>query len=268
MPELSNVKLGFIGFGSMAQAIAAGLLLKKAIRPDQIAACAKNWEKLCRNTEPKGMTPCRDAAEVIEKSNIVLIAVKPHLVAEVITPVREAIQKKIVVSVAGGYPFDRYEELFLSGTHHLSTIPNTPVSVGEGIFICESRHSLTEEEYRLVEDLFSKIGLMQSVDTPQLNIAGTISGCGPAFVSLFMEALGDAAVLHGLPRGLSYQLAGQMVAGTGKLLVETGDHPGAMKDAVCSPGGTTIVGVTTLERKGLRSAVIDAVDAIEKSRMK
>ena len=145
----------------------------------------------------------------------------------------------------------------------MSTIPNTPVSIGEGIIIAENRHSLSNEEYQLVEELFSKIALLQFVDSKQLSIAGTLSGCGPAFTSMFIEALADAAVKHGLTREISYKLASQMVAGTGKLQIATGKHPGEMKDAVCSPGGTTIVGVATLERKGLRSAVIDAIDAIE-----
>lgn len=266
MLQVSDVKIGFIGFGNMAQAIARGLLRRKSVRPQQIYACAKTWDKLCKNTQPEGMIPCRDAAETAGKADLVVIAVKPYLVQEVTAPIRELLREKIVVSIAAGYPFEKYEEILLPGTHHLSTIPNTPVSVGEGIVICEKRHSLNEEEYRLVEELFSGIGVVQQVETRQLGIAGTISGCGPAFVSMFIEALGDAAVMHGLPRALSYQLAGQMAAGTGRLLVETGSHPGAMKDAVCSPGGTTIVGVAALERKGMRSAVIDAVDAIEKKK--
>ena len=94
-------------------------------------------------------------------------------------------------------------------------------------------------------------------------IGGTVSGCGPAFASMFLEALGDAGVKHGLPRAAAYRLAAQMLAGTGRLQLETGEHPGAMKDAVCSPGGTTIVGVAALERGGMRAAVIDAVDAIQ-----
>ncbi len=266
MPQLSDVKIGFIGFGNMAQAIAKGLLLKKTVAPERIFACAKNWEKLRRNTEPQGMVPCRDASEVAEKADLVVIAVKPYLVQEVTAPIRGLLREKIVVSVASGYPFEKYEEILLPGTHHLSTIPNTPVSVGEGIFICEEKHSLSAEEYGLVKALFSAIGLVQPVETRLLDIGGVVSGCGPAFAAMFMEALGDAGVMYGLPRALSYRLAAQMVAGTGKLMLETGDHPGAMKDAVCSPGGTTILGVAALERKGLRSAVIDAIDAIEKGR--
>lgn len=265
MFDLGNCKIGFIGFGNMAQAIAHGWLHKKAIQPGQIFACAKNWEDLRRRMEAEHMHPCKTAAEVADQADVIIIAVKPHLVRGVVVPIKEILKTKIVVSVAAGFPFEQYEKILAPGTHHLSTIPNTPVSIGEGIFICEKQHSLNEEEYSLIESLFSKIGMVRLVETQQLSIAGTISGCGPAFVSMFMEALGDAAVQHGLPRALAYQLAGQMTAGTGNLLVKKNLHPGAMKDAVCSPGGTTIIGVSTLERKGFRSAVIDAVAAIEKN---
>ena len=237
---------------------------QKALRPGQIYACAKNWDKLCKNTEEKGMHACRDAQELAASADIVIIAVKPYLVAEVVSPIKELLREKIVVSVAVGYTFDKYEEVLAAGTHHLSVLPNTPVSIGEGVIVCEQKHSLADAEFALVEGLFSKIAMVQVVEARLLGIAGTICGCGPAFVSMFMEALGDAGVMHGLPRAMAYQLAGQMVAGTGKLLTATGAHPGMMKDAVCSPAGTTIIGVTTLERKGLRSAVIDAVDAIER----
>lgn len=260
----SSIKIGFIGYGNMAQALADGMLRKGALKPEQIFACAKNWDKLCRNARPKGIQPCRDAGEVARLSDIVVVAVKPYLIEEVITPIRELLRDKVVLSVAAGYLFDRYEELLLPGTHHLSTMPNTPVAVGEGIILCEDRHSLTEEEYRSVTELFSQIAVVEAVDAKHMGIAGTISGCGPAYAAMFMEALADAAVLHGLPRATAYRLASQMIAGAGKLQLQTGLHPGAMKDAVCSPGGTTIVGVAALERGGFRSAVIEAVDAIQK----
>lgn len=264
MLDLKKLKIGFIGYGNMAQAMAMGLLKTKALKPEQIFACARDWEKLCRNTEPWGMIPCRDATETVQKSDLVVIAVKPYLVQEVTAPLKELLLEKIVVSVAAGCPFETCEEYFLPGTHHISTIPNTPVSIGEGILICEDRHSLTPEEYGLFEELFSHIGLVQPVETRQLSVAGTISGCGPAFVSMFLEALADGAVMHGLSRELAYRLASQMAAGTGKLQLSTGSHPGAMKDAVCSPGGTTIRGVAALERGGLRAAVIDAIDSVER----
>lgn len=258
------MKLGFIGFGNMAQALANGLIYKNSIKAEQIYACANNWDKLCNNTIPKGFIPCKDSSELVENVDMVIIAVKPHLVEEVLTPIKEKLVGKIVISVVVNYKFDQYEKILLPNTHHLSTLPNTPVSVGEGIIVCENKNSLTYEEYESFVNLFSPIALIQKVETKNLGIAGTISGCGPAFTSMFIEALSDAAVMHGLPRDLSYKLASQMIVGTGKLQLTTNTHPGVMKDAVCSPGGTTIVGVTTLERKGLRSSVIDAIDAIQK----
>lgn len=258
------MKVGFIGFGNMARALADGFLRTGALRGEQIAACARDWERLCRHTESAGMLPLRDAAAVVEFADLVIVAVKPYQVEEVLMPVREMLAGKIVLSVAAGWTFERYEKLLAAGTHHISTIPNTPVSVGEGIVVCERRHSLTDGEWREVETLLGRVGLVIPVDTPLLGIAGTVCGCGPAFAALFIEALGDAAVKHGIPRADAYRMASQMIAGTGKLQLVTGAHPGAMKDAVCSPGGTTILGVAELERKGFRSAVIDAVDAIEK----
>jgi pyrroline-5-carboxylate reductase len=258
------MNLGFIGFGNMAQALAQGLIYKRAIEPKQIYACANNWDKLVQNTKSKGFIPCKDARELVESVDMVIIAVKPHLVKEVIVPIKEELKGKIVISVVVNYPFEEYEKILTPQTHHLSTLPNTPVAVGEGIIVCENKHSLTTKEYTAFVELFSQIALIEEVETNTLRIAGTLSGCGPAFACLFIEALADAGVMHGLPRDLSYKLASQMMVGTGKLQLDTNTHPGVMKDAVCSPGGTTIVGVTTLERKGLRSAIIDAIDEIMK----
>lgn len=259
----NDLKLGIIGFGNMGSSIATGLIRQGALSGNQIYACAKNWDKLCKNTQSKGINPCKTAKEVVDNVDMVIIAVKPYMIEEVITPIKQELQQKTVISIAANFPFAKYEEILLPGTHHLSTIPNTPVSIGEGIFICENTNSLSEAELKLFTELFSTISVVQFVDTKQLSIGGTVAGCGPAFASMFIEALADAGVMHGLSRQIAYRLASQMVVGTGKLQLETGTHPGAMKDAVCSPAGTTIVGVATLERKGFRSAVIDAIDAIE-----
>lgn len=260
---MNNIKLGFIGYGNMAQSLAEGFLYKGTLKPEHIYACAKNWDKLCSNTQLMGIQPCKTAQETAENADVVILAVKPYMIQEVVEPIKEILQKKIVISVAAGYPFEKYEGILLPNTHHLSTIPNTPVSVGEGIIICENKHSLSTQECEMVNELFSKIALVQYVDSKQLSIGGTISGCGPAFASMFLEALGDAGVLHGLSRDAAYKLAAQMMTGTGKLYLESGVHPGEMKDSVCSPGGTTIRGVAALEKNGLRSAIIEAVSAIE-----
>ena len=205
----------------------------------------------------------RAEAFLVDDADVVVVAVKPYQVEAVLAPVKGMLAGKVVVSVAAGMTFDRYEEILAPGTHHLSTIPNTPVAVCEGIVVCERRHSLSEAEWQSVQALLSHVGLVIPVDTAQLGIAGTVCGCGPAFVAMFIEALADAAVKHGIVRADAYRMASQMVVGTGKLQLATGQHPAMMKDAVCSPGGTTIVGVGELERKRFRGAVIDAIDAIQ-----
>lgn len=258
--------IGFIGFGNMARALAEGFVLKKALSPEQIGACARDREKLNRNAGAHGFRVFDTAQELVRFADVVFVAVKPYQVEAVLEPLRDELCSKIVVSVAAGWTFERYEEILASGTPHLSTVPNTPVAAGEGIVVCERRHSLDAGQLQIVEQLLSAVGLVIRVDTPLLSVAGTICGCGPAFVAMFIEALSDAAVKHGIPRADSYRMASQMIVGTGKLQLLTGQHPGAMKDAVCSPGGTTIVGVAELERKGFRAAVIDAVDAIENKR--
>ena len=256
------MKIGFIGFGNMAQALANGLILKEAVKPEEIFACSKDKEKLNKNTKSRGFNPCSNNIDLVNKVEMVIIAVKPHTVRDVIEEIKDNLQGKILISVVVNYPFEEYEKILGPNTHHISTLPNTPVSVGEGVILYESKHSLTIDEHENFVDIFSRVALVQEVETNNLGIAGTIAGCGPAFASMFIEALSDAAVKYGLPRDLSYKLSSQMLAGTGKMQLESGEHPGVMKDKVCSPGGTTIIGVTTLEGKGFRSAVIDAVDSI------
>ncbi len=267
MSDMDTLTVGFLGFGNMAQAMARGLIHKHALPPERLCACARDWDKLSRSCASLGIHPCRNVQETVERSDLVILAVKPYQAAQVLESAQNLLAGKILLSVAVGIPFQALEELLPPGVHHISTLPNTPIAVGEGILVCENFHSLTEEELALVKNLFSQVGAVQLVEPGQMGAAGTLSGCGPAFSSLFLEALADGAVLHGLPRQTAYRLAGQMLAGTGKLLLEEGMHPGAMKDAVCSPGGTTIVGVAVLEQKGFRSAVIEAIDAIEGRRL-
>lgn len=257
------MKTGFIGLGSMAQAILEGFIKGGALEGRQVYASGGSYERLEKNCRRFGCNPCRTNEEVIGNSDIVIIALKAHMVEEVMKPLAKALKGKIVVSIAAGYTFDTYRDILGTEVHYICTIPNTPVSVGEGVTVCEDRHSLDGQEYDIFYRLFSSIGVVTPVETHLVGAAGTVAGCGPAFASMFLEALGDAGVKYGLPRRTAYELAAQMLCGTGKLYVEKRQHPGEMKDAVCSPGGTTIRGVAALERAGLRDAVISAVDEIE-----
>ena len=156
------MKVGFIGFGNMARALACGFLRSGALEPAQLGAAARDRAKLQRNTEPLGMRAFDTVAEVADFADVVIVAVKPHQVAGVVEPLRELLKDRIVVSVAAGVTFDDYERMLLPGTAHLSTVPNTPVAVGEGIIACERRHSLSDGQWREVEALLSHVGMVDN----------------------------------------------------------------------------------------------------------
>jgi pyrroline-5-carboxylate reductase len=255
--------VGFIGYGNMAQAMAKGLIGAKVCAPENICACAAHFDRLQQNAALLGVRALPDAAAVVQASDFVVLAVKPYLIESVAAPLANLLTGKIVISVAAGWNFNRYSAIFPENVHHISTMPNTPIAVGEGILVCEQTHSLTDEEYAAFEQLFRSIALIEPIDTAHLAAAGTLSGCSPAFAAMFLEALADAGVKYGITRPAAYRMAAQVLQGTGALQQATGAHPGAMKDAVCSPGGTTIRGVSALEKSGFRGAVIGAIDAIE-----
>ena len=259
--DASTARIGFIGFGNMAQAMAKGLVEHAGFDGGRITACAAHFDKLEASCKPLGAHAVHPPAEVAEASDLVIVAVKPYMVADVLAPAREALAGKAMVSVAAGLLFDFYEDLLGAGSHHLSTIPNTPIAVGCGVIACEQKHSLATDEWETFTGLFGGIALIEPVAGHLLSTASAVAGCGPAFAAIFLESLADGGVKNGLPRATAYRLAAQMMAGPAQLHLETGTHPGAMKDAVCSPGGTTIKGVAALEAAGLRNALISAVDA-------
>ena len=258
---MTQKTIGFIGYGNMAQAIASGLIKQGNITSKQIYACAKHWDSLFANATRDGVHACHSAKEVIEQADIICVAVKPKDIEEVLKPLTPLLKNKICISIVAGYPYAKL--LFIGDIPIISIIPNLSVAIGEGIWICEKEHSLSIEQYALVKDLFQPIGMWYEADGSLLSIAGTIAGCTPAFVSLFIEALADGGVYCGLPREDAYQLVTQMLLGASKLHASTMGHPGAIKDRVCSPGGTTIRGVTSLEKNGFRSSVIEAIKDIE-----
>ena len=257
------MKIGFIGFGSMGRAIAEGLLARNVCAPEEIYACAGHFDKVKEIANQLGIHAAETAAEVAMSADIVIPAVVPGILEAVLRPVLPILQKKLVVSIVSGWDFARYEAFLAPGTHHISTIPNTPIAIGEGVLACESTHNLTEAEYAQFEETFGKIALIVPVTAAQFGPAGTLGGCTPAFTAMYLEALGDAGVKYGLSRAAAYQMAAQVLIGTGMLYLESGLHPGVLKDGVCSPGGTTIRGVAELEKRAFRGTVISAVDAIE-----
>lgn len=254
-------KIGFIGMGNMAKALVRGFILKEAARPGDILAYAPSQEKLRKFAGETGIIPYESLEKMIRDADFIVVAVKPHQIEEVITPVKEQLKNKALLSVAAGWDYGKYEAVLDASTRHLFIMPNTPVQVGEGISLFEQKHSLTPEEFETAERLFSAVGLVEILPASLMGIGGTVSACTPAFLSIVIEAMADGGVKHGLPRDAAYRLAGQALVGTGKMQLDTGRHPGELKDAVCSPRGLTIQGVVSLEKDGFRASLLRALDA-------
>lgn len=255
-------KIAFIGMGNMAQALASGFVKSGKIKPADIFAYAPNQEKLASNAKKIGFTPCASLEEAVSKADTVFMACKPYQIEEVLKQIKNNIKNKALISIALGWNFDKYQKYLDPSTRIQFVMPNTPAMVGEGVFLFEKSNSLNANERKSAWELFSALGTAEELPDNLMGIGGAISGCGPAFVDLFLEAYADAAVKYGIPRATAYKLVSQTVLGSAKLQLETGIHPAVLKDNVCSPAGSTIRGVTALEEAGLRNACIKSIDKI------
>ena len=255
-------QLGFIGMGNMAQALAHGFIASGSIAKEHVYAYAPHQDKLKKNAEAIGFTPCASLKELANTCDTLVMACKPYQIADVIADIYDELKGKALVSIAAGWDFQTYLGKVPDKTRVQFVMPNTPAMVGEGVLLFEETNSLLPEERKEIWALFSAVGLTVELPSNLMGIGGTVTGCGPAFVDLFIEAYGDAAVKYGMKRADAYRLISQMVLGSAKLQLATGQHPGVLKDNVCSPAGTTIRGVAALEEHGLRNACIQSIDAI------
>lgn len=254
-------KIGFLGMGNMAQALAVGLIRAGKTDAGDIYAFAPNQTKLGKNAERLGFIPCKSAADAVKEADIVILACKPYQVENVLKDNDVALRGKLIVSVAYGTAYADILPILPEGARYQYMVPNTPVSVCSGIFLAEEASNITEKENDMLEELFGSIGTYMKLPADRIAAANGIAGCGPAFMAMVMEALGDAGVKNGLTRSQAYQLSASVMEGTAKLQADTGLHPGVLKDQVCSPGGVTIKGVAALEEAGMRNAFIKAIDA-------
>ena len=252
-------KVGFIGMGNMASAIAGGIIKSGFISGDLVYAFDIDNSKLDAVNKTYGINGCTSEQELVNQVDIVIMAVKPNIVESVINKIKENLHNKAMISIVAGYNNDRYNELLLPSSRHLTVMPNTPALVLKGMTLLEKENSLSDEEFTFAKEMFSSIGQIAILPSYQMQAGGSISGCGPAFVYMFIEAMADGGVSLGLPRDVAYQLASQTLIGSGTMQQETNLHPGILKDQVCSPGGITIKGVETLEENDFRNAVIKAI---------
>ncbi len=259
------MRLGFVGMGNMAQTIAAGFVAAKKIAAENIFAFAPNKKKLNENAKKIGFVPCDSNSDLAKKCDVIFIACKPYQIESVLSEIGGALKNKILVSIAAGWTLATYKNA-LGDIFNFARIqcvmPNTPLRIGQGVVLFEMENSLGEGEAETLKDLFGALGLVETLPSRLMGIGGAISGCGPAFMDLIIEAYADAAVKYGIAREQAYRLVSQTMAGSAALQLQTGEHPGVLKDAVCSPGGTTIRGVSALEKAGLRAACIASVDAV------
>lgn len=265
-----GASLGFLGFGQMGSAIAEGLArFCPAVCPAvgsgalKMYAYAPHGDKLQAKISEAGLpvTPLSSAEELADTCGWILLAVKPDQADAAVAPIRERLADKAVVSVMNAMGQDKLLRLLGPDARVQYVMPNTPMKVGAGVALFEEENTLAPEEHALLEEWFSSISVIVRLPGAKMASAASLSGCGPAFFFMAAEALGDAGVKHGLKRADAYRLAAATMAGAGRLLLETGAHPGELKDGVCSPGGTTIRGVSSLEEDGFRAAWIRAVDA-------
>lgn len=261
------MKIGFIGLGNMAKAMISGMLVKEIATKENLIGSAKT--SITREAVEKeyGIKTYPDNKEVASQADILILAVKPQFFAEVIPEIVDAVKENaLIISIAAGKTMKDIEMLFGKNIKLVRCMPNAPAMVGEGCSGVCRNENVNEEEMTTCMELLSSFGLAQEVPERLMDAVTGVSGCSPAYVFMFMEALADGAVEAGMQRKQAYTFAAQTVMGSAKLMLETGKHPGELKDMVCSPAGTTIAGVRVLEEKGLRGAVMDAVKStVEKS---
>lgn len=262
------MKLGFIGAGNMAQAIIGGIINNGVVSKSDIIASAATNETIIKVAEKFGIKTTLDNKE-IATADILFLSVKPVYYKQVIDEIKDLPVKdsQIIITIAAGKTIKWVEDAFGGVRKIVRTMPNTPALVGEGITAVCPNSNITEEELVTVLNLLGTFGKAEVVKESMMDAVVAVSGSSPAYVFMFIEAMADAAVAEGMPRAQAYQFAAQSVLGSAKMVLETGLHPGQLKDMVCSPAGTTIEAVRVLEKTGFRSSVMECMKACaDKSR--
>lgn len=264
------MKLGFIGAGNMAQAIIGGVLGSGILQKEDIIASAATQGTIDKVQQEFGIHTTLDNRKTAQ-ADILFLSVKPVYCEQVIEEIKDIVSEdQLIVSIAAGKTLAWLEETFgESGSRKklIRTMPNTPALVGEGITAVCPNDNVTQEELKSVCEILESFGRAEVIKESMMDAVVAVSGSSPAYVFLFIEAMADAAVAEGMPRAQAYQFAAQSVLGSAKMVLETGKHPGELKDMVCSPAGTTIEAVRVLEQDGFRGSVMNCMKACaDKSR--
>ena len=259
------MKIGFIGLGNMGGSLARLVAQDERFRSELLLA-NRSRDKAEKIATELGGQPVSNA-EVFSRAEVIFLGIKPAQFADLLTEYQEVLEKReslLLVSMAAGLPLETLENLIPSHHRWIRIMPNTPVVVGEGVISFALSQQANQADEDLLCELLSSAGLLVKLEEKQLDAATALAGCGPAFVYLFIEALADAGVRVGLSRDISLQLANQTLLGAVKLSQVSGQHPALLKDQVCSPAGSTIAGVASLEENAFRGTVMAAVQAAYK----
>jgi pyrroline-5-carboxylate reductase len=254
--------IAFLGAGNMAEALVKGLLRAGVAAPGEILCTDRRPERGPELVGAYGVRFTKSNVEAAREAGIVVLSVKPQVMNKLLDEIAPALDaSKLVISIAAGVPIAAIERKVGHGVRIVRTMPNTPALVGAGATALSPGEHATEADLAQARALFEAVGKAVVVDEVLLDAVTGLSGSGPAYIFLIIEALSDAGVKVGLARATSQELAAQTVLGSAKLLLETGEHPGRLKDQVTSPGGTAIAGLHTLEAGGLRTTLMNAVEA-------
>ena len=241
---------GFIGSGNMGGAIIGGIINSDIASPENVIVSDKNEQALKNINEKYGVKVTSDNKETADKADVLFLCVKPQFLYGVIDE---------IVSIVAGQAIETIEKAFEHNIKLVRVMPNTPALVGEGMAALTPNSNVTKEETDVVVNVFNSFGKGEVVSENLMDAVTAVSGSSPAYVFMMIEAMADAAVIGGMPRSQAYTFAAQAVLGSAKMVLETGKHPGELKDMVCSPAGTTIDAVAILEKDGFRNSIIDAM---------
>ncbi|MCA9626223.1 MAG: pyrroline-5-carboxylate reductase [Myxococcales bacterium] len=259
---MQNEKIGFLGAGNMSSALIRGMLASGLVAPDQVRASDISDERLERLKKQHGIETTKNNLDLVHWSTILVFSVKPQVIDRVVRETANAFgPETMAVSIAAGVPIEAFERRLPAGTRVVRAMPNTAaIALAGATAIAPGTHA-TDHDMSLAKHLFDAVGRTVVLDESLIDAVTGLSGSGPAYVMLMIEALADGGVKVGLHRETALLLAAQTVFGSAKLQLDTGEHPGRLKDMVTSPGGTAIAGLHTLETGGLRRTLIDAVEA-------
>ena len=258
---MTNPVFGFIGCGNMGGALATAA--RKALPGGRILLANRTPDKARALAQRLGATVV-DNAGAAERSDFLFLGVKPQMMADMLAGIRGTLVSRqapcVLVTMAAGLSIEAIRGMAGVDFPVIRVMPNTPAAIGKGMLLC-CAEGVSDAQMEAFRTAMAGAGLLAFIEERQIDAASAVSGCGPAFAAMFIEALADGGVACGLPRADAQQFAAQMLLGTAALALQTGAHPGALKDAVCSPGGSTIQGVRELEAAGFRGAVMEAVIA-------